>query len=225
MEILNANGVPMLAGFYWDGKKIPVKINHVEGDDTNGVFLYNLNSKKLIGKHDWNEDLNNKFDYKSLKVTDVLVNNDDIIIFGERQLYKSEFRKSNGTPTTEMDYFYTFGATLMVNMDTKGTLKKMYSLYEASEFKNEVKEKAGYALLNLKDGLFLFSNRNGNMIMDHFFTNEDPSFSPPKVRLNTNTTSSVPYIIPHTFRTVDGYGLAYYLSSYGDTYWVTKMTW
>ena len=110
-------------------------------------------------------------------------------------------------------------------MDTKGTLKKMYPLFNASEFKNETKERASFTVLNLNDGLFVFSNRDGYMRMNHYFTNDSPTFNYPDVRPTENSSTTTPQIIPHTFRDVDGYGLAYYLVNYGDKYWVTKMTW
>lgn len=225
MDIVNVNGISMLSGFYWDAVKVPVKINAVEGDDTNGAFLYDLGAKKIIGKHEFNDDLNNKYDYKSLIVTDIVLNNDDLFLFGERQLSKSEFKKNGNSVTTELDYFYTFGSSLMVNMDTKGTLKKMYPLYNAKDYKNEAKETAGYAILNLSDGLFVFSNTNGYMTMNQFFTGKESKFNYPEVKLSENASPTNPAFIPHTFREVKGFGLAYYIASYANTYWISKMTW
>jgi hypothetical protein len=226
MAQIDVNGKPMLTGFYWDGMNSVLKINAEEGDDTNGAFLYDLGENKLIGFHKWNDDLKNPNDYKSLKVVDAKVINNDIYLIGEKQLQKSEFRKTGNTMSTEMDYFYTNGPSLIVNFDLNGTLKGFSPLFNKAEFKNYDKEKGSLSALYLENGLRVFSNNNGNKISLHsFFTDRESTFNPPTVLPSPGSSSQIPFLLPSTVRTVYKYGIVYYITNYGDKYWLNKMTW
>jgi hypothetical protein len=225
MALTNVNGRPMLTGFFWDGKNSVIKINSEEGEDNNGAFLFSLQENKLIGIHLWNEDLKNPYDYKSLEVIDVIVKNNDIFLCGEKQLVKSEFRKNGNTPTTEMDYFYTYGPGLIVNFDTNGTLKSFTPVSDSRQHINHEKEKGSLKALFLENALRIFSNRNGDIIFDTYYTENKGTFNPPMVNPTPNSSSTVPALIPQTVRPVKDYALIYYITNYGDKYWLNKMTW
>jgi len=223
MTLVDVNGQPMLAGFFWNGKKGMIKVNSTEGNDNDGAFLYSLSENKLIGFHHWSESLNAK-DLKSLEVADIKVIGDDIFMIGEKRLTKSEFRKVGNTVTNNLDYHYTFGASVIVNMDTKGTLKSFTSLLNGKNFTNEAKEKGSFSALYIENGLHVFTNNN--YITNYpFFTDNKPTFNRPSVRPNGASMPTSPYIIPHTVVTVPQYNMAYYIINYGNDYWLTKMTW
>lgn len=54
---------------------------------------------------------------------DVKVKGDDIYMIGEKYLYNSEFRKIDNAMSTDLDYLYTYGSSIIVNFDIRGTLK------------------------------------------------------------------------------------------------------
>tara|TARA_R110000787_G_scaffold60220_8_gene136570 strand:+ start:11602 stop:13047 length:1446 start_codon:yes stop_codon:yes gene_type:complete len=223
MKLIDVNGSPMLAGFYWYGKSAVVKINPKEGNDNDGAFLYDINSKTLIGIHEWTENLDAK-DLKSLEVIAIKVVNDDIFMIGEKYLENSEFRKNGSTTTTDMDYFYTYGSSVIVNFDTKGTLKGFENFMNSKKYKNDAKEKGSFATMFLNDGLRLFSN-NDYIRLDSYFTEEESTFMSPSVKPNGTGSNSTPYVIPKTVREVNNYNLVYYITNYGNEYWLNKMTW
>ncbi len=223
MKLIDVNGKPMLAGFYWYGKSAVVKINSKEGNDNDGAFLYDLSANSLIGIHEWSENIDSK-DLKSLEVVDILVVNDDIFLMGEKYLENSEFRKNGSTVTTDLDYFYTYGSSVIVNMDTKGTLKSFENFMNSKQYKNETKEKGSFASIYLNNGLRLFSN-NDYIRLDSYFSDGESKFNSPFVKPNGTGSNSTPYIIPSTVREVVSYNIVYYISNYGNEYWLNKMTW
>ena len=222
MDLIDVNGKNRLAGFFWNGKKAVVKINNKEGQDNDGVFLYDLDAGNLIGFHEWSQTLNAK-DLKSLKVVDVIINEDDIFILGEKYLYDSEFRKVGGKPSMDLDYLYTYGSSIIVNLDTKGTLKSFTPLFNSKTFKNTQKEKGSFSALYLENGLRIFANNNNNnsLSFNTFFTKNKETFNYPRVTQST----MIPYILPNTVTAVKDYGMVYYITNYGDRYWFNKMTW
>ena len=224
MSLIDVNGQPMLAGFFWNGKKSVIKINSQEGEDNDGAFLYDLSANNLIGIHEWSDGLDAK-DLKSLQVIDVKVMGDDIFMIGEKQLVDSEFRKNGNTPTTDLDYFYTFGSSIIVNFDTKGTLKSFTPLFNTSKYKNYDKEKGSFSVLFLENALRVFSNNSGAISFDTFFTENKGTFYRPSVIPFDNGTSTTPYVLPKTVRVVENYGMVYYITNYRDRYWLNKMTW
>ncbi len=219
MELVDVNGKSMLAGFFWNGKKSVIRINSKEGNDNDGAFLFDLESSSLIGIHEWSESLNSK-DLKSLEVVDVKVLGDDIYMLGEKFLYDSEFRKNGNTITNEIDYLYTYGSSVIVNLDTKGTLKSFTLLFNSKKYKNAEKEKGSFSALHLENGLRVFAN-NSNISFNTFFTENKGTFATPRVPGSTTS----PYILPKTVKAVKDYGMVYYITNYGDRYWFNRMTW
>jgi hypothetical protein len=224
MELIDVNGLPMLAGFFWNGKKTVIKINSKEGNDNNGAFLYDLGTKTLIGIHEWSDTLDAS-DLKSLEVIDVKVKGDNIYMIGEKYLYDSEFRKTGNTMSTDLDYLYTYGSSVIVNFDTKGTLKGFTPLYKSKQYKNDAKEQGSMTALLLENGLRVFSNHDNRITMNSYFGGNEVTFHRPKVIPFDNGTSTIPLIIPRTVKAVKDYAMVYYITHYGDRYWFNKMTW
>ena len=224
MKYIDINGKAMLIGFFWNGKNSVIKINSTEGEDNDGAFLYDLSSNKLIGLHEWSESLNSK-DLKSLQVVDVKVVNDAIFMIGEKQLEDSEFRKNGTSITNELDYLYTYGSSVIVNFDTKGTLKNFTPLFSSKQYKNQEKEKGSLSALYLENGLRVFSNNENIITFNTFFTENKGTFVRPRILPSEHGSSTIPYILPKTVRAVNDYNIAYYITHYGDRYWLNKMTW
>ncbi|MEM5565158.1 hypothetical protein WNY78_08580 [Psychroserpens sp. AS72] len=224
MKLINVNGSPMLTGFFWNGKKTVIKINSKEGNDNDGAFLYDLGTHTLIGIHEWSDTLDAS-DLKSLEVVDVTVKGDDIYMIGEKYLYDSEFRKNGNTLTTDLDYLYTYGSSVIVNFNTKGTLKGFTPLFNSKQYKNEAKEKGSFSTLVLENGLRVFSNNDNHITMSSFFVDQRETFNRPTVIPFDHGTSTVPNILPHTVREVKDYAIVYYITQYRDRYWFNKMTW
>ncbi|WP_040280892.1 hypothetical protein [Psychroserpens damuponensis] len=224
MQLINVNGLPMLTGFYWNGKKTIIKINSKEGNENNGAFLYDLGTKTLIGIHEWSDKLDAS-DLKSLEVVDVTIKGDDIYMIGEKYLYDSEFRKNGNTTTTDLDYLYTYGSSVIVNFDTKGTLKGFIPLFNSKQYKNEAKERGSLTTLVLENGLRVFSNNDNHITMNSFFVDARETFNYPRVIPFDHGTATIPNVIPHTVRDVKNYAMVYYITQYRDRYWFNKMTW
>jgi hypothetical protein len=224
MELINANGLPMFTGFFWNGKKAVVRINSKEGNNNDGVFLYDLGSQTLIGIHEWSDTLDAS-DLKSLQVVDVTIKGDNIYMIGEKYLYDSEFRKTGTTMSKDLDYLYTYGSSIIVNFDTKGTLKGFTPLFNSKQFKNAAKEKGSLTTLFLENGLRVFSNNDNYITMSSYFGGNDVTFNRPSVKPYDSGTSTTPYILPNTVKAVKDYAMVYYITHYGDRYWFNKMTW
>lgn len=224
MKLINVNGKAMLIGFFWNGKNSVIKINSTEGEDNDGAFLYDLSTSNLIGIHEWSESLNSK-DLKSLQVVDVEVVNDNIFMIGEKQLEDSEFRKNGNTVTNELDFLYTYGSSVIVNFDTKGTLKSFTPLFNSKKYKNHKKEIGSLSALYLENGLRIFSNSDNIITFNTFFTENRSTFVRPKILPSDHASSTIPLILPKTVRAVNNYNIVYYITQYGDRYWFNKMTW
>lgn len=153
-------------------------------------------------------------DLKSLAVVDV-------IIMGEKQLEKSAFRKSGTTITNELDTTYTFGSSVTVTMDNKGTLKNFTPLFIGKQYITGDKEQGSFATFNLENALRVFSNNSGHITHNEFFTDNKATFRYPYV----DNSTVAPYLLPATMRTVKNYGMVYYITHYGSRYWLNKMTW
>lgn len=224
MRLVDVNGAPFFIGFYWDEKNNVVEFNSAEGDENNGAFLYDVSAKNLIGIHEWSKNVVGR-DLKSLKLVDVLQVNDDIIMIGERQLTKSAFRKSGTTVINELDDTHTFGASVLVNLDTRGTLKSFTPLFGQVQYVNEAKEKGSLAALYLENGLRVFTNNQSYITYSEYATDRKATFYSPQVRPYENSTATTPALLPATMRTVNNYGIVYYITNYADKYWLNKMTW
>ncbi|MUU77545.1 hypothetical protein [Winogradskyella endarachnes] len=223
-ELIDVNGKSMLTGFYWNGKKAIIKINEKEGQDNDGAYLYDLNLNKLIGIHQWSSTINSE-DLKSLAIVDTKVIGDEIYVFGEKQLTDSAFRKSGNSMSTELDYFYTYGSSIIVNMDTKGTLKGFTPLFKEMKLKNHQKEIGSFTALNLENGIRVLSNYNDRSSLNSFYTDNNITYLKPKVRLTDHSIPTTPNILPKTVVPVKNYGIVYYITKLGDQYWLNKMTW
>lgn len=221
MALVNVEGQPMLAGFFWDGDEAIIQMNEDVGEENDGAFLYDLSQKKLIGKHLFpskrqsNVD-DGKIDYnsmKSLQVVDVKSVNGNIYLTGEKQLRKSEFRNDG---SMEMDYFYTYGPAVIVNMDTQGTLKTFAPIFYSTNYKNN-NEKGSLAVLDFNNGVRVFSNydRNSRYNLQAIFAEEEVSYGDPEGY----------YILPSTVERVNNYNLLYFITSTGNGYYLNKMTW
>ena len=224
MKLIDVNGQPMLAGFFWNGKNSVIKINSKEGEDNDGAFLFDLNNNLLLGIHEWSDDIDAK-DLKSLQVVDVKVSGDDIFMFGEKYLEDSEFRKNGNTITTDLDYFYIYGSSIIVNFDSKGTLKGFTPLFNSKKYKNTEKEKGSVSAVLLENGLNVFSNNNSHISFDAFFSNPNSTIEKPNLAIPENGSSFLPNVLPKTVRSVKDYGMIYYIANYGDRYYFCKMTW
>ncbi len=222
MKILEIGSKSMLAGFFWDGKFGSVSTNTDEESSNHGAFLYDLSDKKLLGKHTWSQDLD-VGTLKSLDVIDCRVFGKDIYLIGERRTTKSEFIKKGSSLSTDMNHYYTFGSGVAVHFDTKGTLKGFNSVLGTREYMNSLKERGSIAVLGLHDGLHIFHN---NSFLRHkpLFAEHKELFNTPSIRTNGGSIAQ-PYLIPATFKAVEDYNLAYFITNYDDQYWFNKMSW
>ncbi|AGC78290.1 hypothetical protein LX97_02917 [Nonlabens dokdonensis] len=224
LQLINVNGTPMLTGFFWNGKSSVIRINSKEGSDNDGAFLYDVNTNTLIGIHEWSDTLD-KSDLKSLKVVDVEVKGDDIYLIGEKYLYDHEFRKTGNKMSTELDYLYTYGSSILVNFDSKGSLKGFTPLFKSKQYKNGAKEQGSMTALILENGLRVFSNNDNYITMSSFYGGNDVTFNRPSIIPFDHGTSTTPLILPRSVKAVDDYAMVYYITNYGDRYWFNKMTW
>ncbi|WP_412986324.1 hypothetical protein [Pontimicrobium sp. IMCC45349] len=208
----------VLLGFYWDGKKPAVQMNTTPGDDTQGVFMYDLDSNKITAQHKWNAQGNTN-DLKSLKIVDTKVFADDIYILGEKQLTDSEFKPNS----TELKYSHTFGPAILINLNVDGTLKKMNFIFDSKVFQDEQKEKGSFYMLETVDGLRLFYNKNSFTISSYYA--EDKVTYPTLSAKRPSGSTLYPHLIPHSVTPVSNHNMIYFISKYDSNYWFHRVTW
>ena len=218
VKLINTGLNDVLVGFFWDGKKPTVQVNDSPGDDTEGVFMFDLDSNKLIAKHLWNAEGNTNT-LKNLEIIETVVFGDDVYILGEKQLTDSEFIPN----TTNLKYDHTFGPAILVNLDNKGTLKEMRMISDSKVFQNEDKEKGSFAMLFSGDGLKLFYNKSSFTISS--FYSEDKVTYPSLQAKRLNGSSVYPLLIPHSVTSVNNHNMMYFISKYNAEYWFHKLTW
>ena len=219
VKLISTGIKDVLVGFYWDGKKPAVQMNDAKGDDTEGVFMFDLETNKITAKHIWNAQGNTK-DLKSLEIIETIVFGDDIYILGEKQLSDSEFLPNS----TKLKYKHTFGPGILVNMNTNGTLKQMHYIFDSKVFENGDKEKGSFKMLFFGDGLKLFYNKNSFTISSYF--SEDKT-TYPSLRTKRPNGSLVydPLLIPHSVSPVKNHNMMYFISKYNSNYWFHRITW
>ena len=172
----------------------------------------------LLGKHDF--DFSNSKNLKSLEPIYVNVLGDDIIIVAEKQTYTSKFRGQ----TTDLDYFYNYGPSVVINLDTKGTLKSFNYLDNSINLKNDSNERGSIAAMSLNGGLKLFYNKS-NLRIASYFDSEKTSHTGIKTKAKNEESGYTSYISPKSLETVRDYNLAYFVSTNGKQFWINKLTW
>lgn len=208
----------VLVGFYWDGKKPAVQMNDDSGDDTEGVFMFDLVSNKITAKHVWNAQGNTNT-LKSLQIIETLVFAEDIYILGEKQLSDSEFIPN----TTKLKYKHTFGPAILVNLDTSGTLKQMYYISDNKVYQDSDKEKGSFKMFYSSDGIKLFYNK-GSFTITSFYS-EDKLTYPSLKAYRPNGSSTYPLLVPHSVKQVPNHNMMYFISKYNSEYWFHRLTW
>jgi len=219
-SLVNIGTENLIAGYYFEGNVPKVDYNSLEGNATTGVFLYSPNSKKLLGKHPFNPAEGNVKDLTSIAPLHANVIGDDIYLIGEKQTYTSKFKSDK---STDLDYIYTHGPTVITNLDTKGTLKNMRLLYNDTTFKNENSEKSSIATVVLNGGLKLFYNKNDFTISSYFNTDK-VTYNMLATKYESGSSASS-YLVPQSLKMVDDYNLIYFVATNGETYWLNKMSW
>lgn len=217
-KLINTGISDALVGFYWDGKKPVVTVNDSPGDDTEGVFMYDLSSDKLIAKHEWNAQ-GNTSDLKSLEIIETIVFAEDIYILGEKQLTTHKFIPN----TTDLEYSHEFGPAILINLNVNGTLKEMRMISDSKVFKDEAKEQGSFSMLYSGDGLRLFYNKNSFTITSYY--SEDKVTYPSLSAKRPNGSSVNPMLIPHSVSTVNNHNMMYLISKYNTEYWFHRVTW
>ena len=219
--LVNIGTNNLIAGYYYEGKVPRVDYNSLEGDETTGVFIYNPNSETLLGKHAFETPEGNVKDLTSVLPTNTIVVGDDIYLIGEKQTYTSKFKAGQ---STELDYIYSHGPTVITNFDTKGTLKSMLMLNNANTFKNENSEKASIRTLYINGGLKLFYNNKPYFEISGFYSTEPVSHNTIDTKLEGGSRSTS-YLVPKSLKMVKDYNLVYFVSTNGETFWLNSMSW
>lgn len=220
-SLVNIGTENLIAGYYYEGKVPRVDYNSLDGNETTGVFLYSPDSKKLLGKHPFETTDGNVKDLKSIVPIKSFVLADDIYLVAEKQTYTSKFKAGQ---STELDYIYSHGPTVVTNLDTKGTFKSMRLLNNADTYKNENSEKASLAALQINGGLKLFYNNRPYFKISGFYSTEPISHTGITSK-NENGSQRTSYLVPNSLKIVKDYNLIYFVSTNGETFWLNKMSW
>ena len=219
--LINLGFDHLLTGFYLDGKVPYVDNNSDKGNATSGVFLYDITSEKLLGKHKFNA--NNKPVKNLASVAPIFTHmfGDDLYIVGERQTYSSKFKEGN---SMEVDYLFNHGPTVFVNMDTKGTLKDMKILNNESTYKNGESERASVSVLPL-NGLVVFYNNPKFRISRFYGFEEKITWNEPPTKYEESYGAVDSYLVPKSLKRVTDFNLAYFVNTHGNKFWLNKVTW
>lgn len=216
--LVNIGTEELISGFFVDAKLPRVDYNSEEGNETSGVFLYSVSQEKILGKH--NFEFDNSKNLKSLKPLYTNVLGDDIFMVAEKQTYTSKFRGQ----TTDLDYFYHYGPSVVINLDTKGTLKSANYLDNSTNLKNDTNERGSISTMPLNGGLKLFYNKN-DFRVSSFFDSGKTSHTGIDTKAENNESRYTSYLSPNSFEAVKDYNLAYFVSTNGKQFWINKMTW
>ncbi|RNC83558.1 MAG: hypothetical protein ED556_13475 [Winogradskyella sp.] len=215
----------LITGFYYTGKVPNVDNNSDKGNETSGVFMYNISSEKLIGKHDFRVDNKPVKGLNSVAPIFTHVFGEDIYIVGEKQTSSSKFKPGN---SAEVDYLYNHGPTIAINMDINGTLKDMQLLNNKNTYKNELSERASVSVLPFDNGLRLFYN-NSTLRIASFYKREEEmtTWKTPEKEFDDDEIRATPVmtLLPKSLRRVNNYNLIYFVSTNADLFWINKMTW
>lgn len=223
IQMIDLQTKQLLTGFYWSGSRPAINTKDKLGEQTDGVFLFDISQNKILGKHSFKTNISeaNIPDLVSLKIIDIEPLGDDIYIVAEKQLKDSSF-KGEGTSkiSTELEYTYTYGSKLLVNMDMQGTLKDMTRIQAKAVYKDETSIKGSLAAHYIDGGLRLFRNRRTG-IVDKYFQLE--TFYSEENASSSNIYSR--YILPHTVKVVPDYNIIYFMTQTGESIKFNKMTW
>lgn len=210
-----------IVGFY-DTSKVPyIDAISDKGNATSGLFLYSLDSKKIIGQHLFDTKIPGAKDLSSVMPIFATVLADDIFIVAEKQTYTSKFKSDK---STDLDYLYTHGPTLIANLDTTGTLKDMSVLMNQSTYKNAQNERASTSVLPLNGGLKLFYNKN-TFTISSFYNTDKTTWMQPPTKYNESQSVTTTYLVPKSLKRVRDFNMIYFVSTNGKNYWLNRMTW
>ena len=220
-KLIDLNGQSELAGFYWTGNKPVVQTNVAEGDDNSGVYLYSIDQEKILGKHEWSNEVEAKA-LTNMEVVDIITKDNKIYLFGERQLKKADMSANGNSMSTDYIYNYSYGKSIIAVMDSQGTLDKFTPLFNEKTFKNESKENASYIPLLIDNNLYTLSNteRRRGMEMQRYYTDEGVNISYPKLMIQ-----ATPQILPNSVARVTDYNILYYIIHQSNKYYLAKTTW
>lgn len=220
--LINIGIEDLIGGFYFEGKVPYIDNNSDKGNATTGVFLYNVNANKIIAKHEFDSSINGAKDLTSVQPIFTNVLGDDIYIIGEKQTYSSKFKSDK---STELDYLYTHGPTVLLNLDTKGTLKDTKVMNNTVTYKNENSERASMTVLPMNGGLKLLYNTSNFTMVGYFSEDEQPTYYPPENYAENGTSRLTTYLVPSSVSAVKDYNLVYFVTTNGNNIWINKMTW
>lgn len=116
-KVVSISGKQYLLGFATDNAKPTVSMG---GAKDKSFFIYNITDKKLIKNQGWSPEILKKVlgkGFIDLKIKDVLVNNSDIYLIGDRF---SEDSKAIEGANFEYNYTYNFGPGVVVKLNTSG---------------------------------------------------------------------------------------------------------
>lgn len=218
---LNLGFEHRLIGFYLEDKIPRVDNNSDRGNSTTGVFMYDISNQKLLAKHKFTANGKPVKNLTSVAPVFTHMFGDDIYIVGEKQTYSSKFREGN---STELDYLYTHGPTIFINLDNKGTLKDMLLLNNTKTYKNEESDRASLAVLPL-NGLVTFYNNPALRISRFYGFEEKISWNEPPTKYEESYGAVTSYLVPSSLKKVSDFNLAYFVNSHGNKFWLNKITW
>ena len=214
----------LFTGFYWNGDRPAINAKNPLGEDTEGAFLFDITENKILGKHAFKTSISeqNTLDLVSLKILGVELVGNDIYLVGEKQLKDSSF-KGEGTTrvSTEIEYTYTYGSKLLVNMDMQGTLKDMTRTEAKNVYKDEKAIIGSTAVTYIAGGLRLFRNR-WNASYEKNYVQPETFYSESETK--SNAIASM-HLQPHTLKIVPDYNIIYFITQSGNTIKLNKMTW
>ncbi|RAJ13517.1 hypothetical protein [Olleya aquimaris] len=148
-----------LLGFATDNAKPAVSMG---GAKDKSFFIYNITDQKLIKNQEWNPEITKRIlgkGFIDLKVIDVIVQNDDIFLIGDRF---SEESKPIPGQNFEYNYTYNFGPGVVVKLNTNGDVAYDSLIQYGEEYKNHMKPLGSFKPF-IKDNTI------------HFFANEKVS--------------------------------------------------
>ena len=220
-SLINIGLEDLIFGYYYEGKVPNIDHNSDKGNATTGLFLYSIASNKFLGKHKFDSKNPNTKNLASLNTIFTYTLGEDLFIVSEKQTYSSKFKSDK---STDLDYLYTHGPTIVINLDINGTLKDISYITNSKTYKNEQNERASVAVLPLNGGLKLMYNQS-TFRMSSFYNEDKTTYNNLPTKYNQSQSVSTSYMTPKSFKSVKDYNIAYFAASNGNKLWLNKMSW
>ncbi|WGD35242.1 hypothetical protein [Olleya sp. YS] len=160
-RVVTIKGKQYLLGFATDNAKPTVSMG---GAKDKSFFIYNITDQKLIKNQEWNPEITKRIlgkGFIDLKVKDIVVQNDEIYLIGDRF---SEESKPIPGQNFEYNYTYNFGPGVVVKLNTNGDVAYDSYIKYDEEYKNHMQPLGSFKPFIRDNIIYFFANEKVSIL-------------------------------------------------------------